>query len=1546
MQTICTSIPQRRSSLDNVSEVFRCGWLAHTLGISVLEFLQLRTFTGLDPFARPRHRAAARIIGFIQLVQALSTAGMIPAQALYLMWNSDNAGTFTPPPSVITGLAAALVADFAAVDTEFVLPAGGDPDGSIAKKLMTLVYGTATTNTFFGLLNNTFTTSIAYSVPPGQNALPDSVLAAGTVASGQLSYDNMAKQLSFSGVLTPSNVAAIDNAIPVIPNTLSAIENAISTDPTVNDPNLAAGIQVLHTANQQAVAQFFAGYPELAPLYAAYVTSTDPLQTKRTSLLESSLVILKDARNREQALASVTSAAGVDPSFATALLQDATVLHADTDPGAPAVNDLIAMQNQGLTAQFYWDNNPIGAPDVAVDSTATLSYAQTGTISGDVSTTDVMHTLINGADHQYRVQSTDTTLTVLAASIAASINATTDLVPTSPTSTANQLPMNQLVTATSAGPTVIISGRDPSGANGAFTLTTNTSASAAQYTAGTQLPAGTATGAIAAVWSGYLTVAQNGFYDINIATDQGAHITLDINGTEIPGAINGGTLWSNLGPISLSTGTPIPITLTATSIKTTFSVRWTSKGLGWQPIPTASLYPFNLVNRLANTYTRFLKAAALASALSLTAREIAYLGTATNYAVNTTCTSMVAAGAATFTPSSMTNINIGSALLIDSGTNTELVTVTSVAPTAAPPTFTAVVTKPHDGTSTPFTVNSASQPNVGQGWLNFLTTQGPPDPATAASLAAVLTSVLDFARIKQALSPSDERLLAVLANPTAVLPGAQSTPQYGLLSLTGWSQLSVNALLTHFFPAAGLFPAATTAATLSSVDKFRRIYDAYTLVTSTGLSPAILISAITNTPTPATVGALQSALRARYAESDWLTVVGPINDTARIQQRDALVAYILQQSRDSYETLLITLNTANVEALPNTLTFADTSALAVGMPVAAGSAIAPGTTIATIPNSTTITLTSAVLAQINHGTTITFAPLDKIPIIDSDSLYDLLLVDTQTQPAVLTSRIRLALSMVQLFIERIIRDLEPSCAAADIDTTQWSWMKTYRVWQANREVFLWPENWAYPELRDDQSPLFQQMMKGLLQGDITDDAASAAYLDYLTGLEDVSKLEPCGMYYVPSDPDTDETTYVVARTAGAHRKYYFRELTGGSWTPWTQVNIDCEDTPLTPVVWNGRLFLFWLKAFKQTAPPNHLTFNGSGGTEDLGNLAVSDFQSGLSQGGQTTGTVTASAALCWTEYYNGTWQQTKTSDVNRPAALRAAGEDAKYDLSGDGSFDVQRTRLRVKPIQFPNNPSTSPFWDYIQKVYGFPPPESLVIAIGDSASYIYGGFVLHNTHSLPIRFEDMGSHPDDFNVNTVGPAFFLARSIALSRQFGDTTRNVFDVYTGGRTKSTPFAIYYGAAGTSLPEVDVLDYSWMPRATDTQPLYAWNAPFIYEDRQAQFYVTTGVYLLPVPESATFGMPAIRTLSQPSADIQSLILTKQPPASPPSNADGIAVPDPATLRRLVSASSNVNVALSTQTPVSFDGRLITPVASTDRPAVPKTLSEIITTGGSHS
>ena len=91
-----------------------------------------------------------------------------------------------------------------------------------------------------------------------------------------------------------------------------------------------------------------------------------------------------------------------------------------------------------------------------------------------------------------------------------------------------------------------------------------------------------------------------------------------------------------------------------------------------------------------------------------------------------------------------------------------------------------------------------------------------------------------------------------------------------------------------------------------------------------------------------------------------------------------------------------------------------------------------------------------------------------------------------------TSRIRLALSTVQLFITRCLMNLEPDVSPVSIRADRWQWMKRYRVWEANRKIFLYPENWLEPELRDDKSPFFGELESELLKSDITDDVAEDA----------------------------------------------------------------------------------------------------------------------------------------------------------------------------------------------------------------------------------------------------------------------------------------------------------------------------------------------------------------------------------------------------------------------------------------------------------------------
>ena len=80
---------------------------------------------------------------------------------------------------------------------------------------------------------------------------------------------------------------------------------------------------------------------------------------------------------------------------------------------------------------------------------------------------------------------------------------------------------------------------------------------------------------------------------------------------------------------------------------------------------------------------------------------------------------------------------------------------------------------------------------------------------------------------------------------------------------------------------------------------------------------------------------------------------------------------------------------------------------------------------------------------------------------DENDLYEYFLVDVEMEACMPSSRIVQAHNSIQLFVQRCLMGLEPD-AIADVEKdpnwNQWKWMKNYRVWEANRKVFLYPEN--------------------------------------------------------------------------------------------------------------------------------------------------------------------------------------------------------------------------------------------------------------------------------------------------------------------------------------------------------------------------------------------------------------------------------------------------------------------------------------------------------
>jgi len=212
---------------------------------------------------------------------------------------------------------------------------------------------------------------------------------------------------------------------------------------------------------------------------------------------------------------------------------------------------------------------------------------------------------------------------------------------------------------------------------------------------------------------------------------------------------------------------------------------------------------------------------------------------------------------------------------------------------------------------------------------------------------------------------------------------------------------------------------------------------------------------------------------------------------------------------------------------------------------------------------------------------LTLPDIKAANIKDTNGLYSYFLIDVEMDACMQTSRIKQAISSVQLFIQRCLMNLEAKVSPAEINIKQWEWSKNYRVWEANRRVFLYPENWIEPELRDNKTPFFKELESELLQNEVNNDNVEKTLMNYLEKLGDVAKLDICGM----CEDEEAKEVHVFGRTLNMPSIYYYRKLNQQTnvWTAWEKVQLDIrgqedgDDTGvhLLPIVWNRRLYLFW-----------------------------------------------------------------------------------------------------------------------------------------------------------------------------------------------------------------------------------------------------------------------------------------------------------------------------------------------------------------------------------
>ncbi len=203
---------------------------------------------------------------------------------------------------------------------------------------------------------------------------------------------------------------------------------------------------------------------------------------------------------------------------------------------------------------------------------------------------------------------------------------------------------------------------------------------------------------------------------------------------------------------------------------------------------------------------------------------------------------------------------------------------------------------------------------------------------------------------------------------------------------------------------------------------------------------------------------------------------------------------------------------------------------------------------------------------------------------DWNDIYAFFLLDVEMSGCFRTSRVVSAISSLQLYVHRILTNLEQSTSdklvvldeVKDLDgfKLEWEWRKNYRVWEANRKVFLYPENYIEPDLRDNKTPIFKELEDELLQQKITKESAEAAYRKYVSQFAELARLRIAGSYYHAES----DIYYFFGCTQQDPPQFYYRKwIPEREWTPWEKIELAINAPYVSTIIHLGKLYLFWVE---------------------------------------------------------------------------------------------------------------------------------------------------------------------------------------------------------------------------------------------------------------------------------------------------------------------------------------------------------------------------------
>ncbi|WP_321503373.1 neuraminidase-like domain-containing protein [Breoghania sp.] len=281
----------------------------------------------------------------------------------------------------------------------------------------------------------------------------------------------------------------------------------------------------------------------------------------------------------------------------------------------------------------------------------------------------------------------------------------------------------------------------------------------------------------------------------------------------------------------------------------------------------------------------------------------------------------------------------------------------------------------------------------------------------------------------------------------------------------------------------------------------------------------------------------------------------------------------------------------------------------------------------------------------------------------SRNVYEFLLIDVDMGPETQISVLKEALNASQLYLQRCRLRLETGVEDVDIAPVWWTWMMNYRVWEANRQIFVYPENYLIPSLRTNGTVPFNTLEDNLRQSKITPEYVDACFTTYMGSFFEAAQLRAVDTFRGKiNDPKRGEVeaTFVFARTDTDPREYYYCAKTDNRpWSGWEKIDVQIHADSITPVYAFNRLFLFWI----ELTPTNNSTIQPTTGG-----------------GSESTESITYNAALRYA-FINvqGKWTSAQTLTADEVVFFYSNGAD-KVPLAENkifsGLFDMSSAAWR------------------------------------------------------------------------------------------------------------------------------------------------------------------------------------------------------------------------------------------------------------------------------